>query len=278
MPDRDRCKYSGSKSYHHLRVSIRQSGVGRRLHQMPNRANILNSYGQTTVADSPLGLQTETNNGITATFIAYSPSFTWTGPTVVSITTTQDLLDYGQANIPGLRCGAVCGNCALVFPTVSVLYFPTASPDTACLSTLTQGNHSFTGFGKRGVTSLEGSGSTLVNDEGFTFTSPSVYVVFPTISATDSCGKVGSVHTSTTLAFAPGKLSTAALGKSGLVYSSFDFKYVSCPPSDGNTLLYSIIGQTGYNPIISASSIGLQVRPLNSIHMLKLGLTIAEHR
>ena len=39
-------------------------------------------------------------------------------------------------------------------------------------------------------------------------TFPSIYVRFPTVSASDACGLIGSASTSITLAFAPGELST----------------------------------------------------------------------
>lgn len=41
-------------------------------------------------------------------------------------------------------------------------------------------------------------------------TSPSIYVAFETLHASNLCGDVGSKITTTTLAFAPGELSTSA--------------------------------------------------------------------
>jgi len=40
-------------------------------------------------------------------------------------------------------------------------------------------------------------------------TSPSVYIAFQTLEATNYCGQVGSVHRSTTIAFSPNDISTA---------------------------------------------------------------------
>ena len=211
------------------------------------------SAGQTTVTLSPKPLTTAIENGFTDTFIPFVTA-TFIGPTVFSVTTTQDLfngLTPGD-QVPGLRCAGLCGYCAVLFPTVSVLYWPVASPNTACLSTVTstQAPSNSSGPGvvvkARSLSGLSGSGSTLVNPQGFTFTSPSVYIVFPTISAIDSCGILGSIHTSTTLAFAPGDVSTAALSSGINVYNSFNFADVSCPPADATVPLYSIIGQTGY--------------------------------
>jgi len=50
--------------------------------------------------------------------------------------------------------------------------------------------------------------SYAVGPDGFTYISPSVYVAFGDVTAGNMCGIVGAVHTSVTLAFAPGELST----------------------------------------------------------------------
>ena len=50
--------------------------------------------------------------------------------------------------------------------------------------------------------------SYAVGADGFTFVSPSIYVIFPVISATNECGQLGHVYTSLTESFAPGELST----------------------------------------------------------------------
>ncbi|MCJ1396931.1 hypothetical protein MMC11_000123 [Xylographa trunciseda] len=211
--------------------------------------------GQTTVTDSPLPIITTTEEFGTFTILPYSTSHTFIGPTIFSLTTTQDLFNslIGNDN-PGLRCGGICGSCAILFPTVSVLYFPVASPNTACLSTtMAPGNMSASGImvHARGLSGLSGDGSTLVNSNGFTFTSPSIYIVFPTISAVDACGILGSVHTSTTIGFAPNDVSSVALVGGTTAFNVFNPADAQCPPLDATVPLYSIIGQTGYNPIIS---------------------------
>ncbi|MCJ1392685.1 mucin 5B, oligomeric mucus gel-forming [Xylographa bjoerkii] len=194
--------------------------------------------GQTTVTDSPLPITTATEEFGTYTELLYSPSHTFVGPTIFSLTTTQDLFN----------------SLLVLFPTVSVLYFPVTSPNTACLSTtMAPGNMSASGImvDARGLSGLSGDGSTLVNSNGFTFTSPSIYLVFPTISAVDACGLIGSIHTSTTIGFAPDDVSSVALVGGTTAFGVFDPADAQCPPLDATVPLYSIIGQTGYNPIIS---------------------------
>ncbi|PNS19165.1 RNA-dependent RNA polymerase 1 [Sphaceloma murrayae] len=49
---------------------------------------------------------------------------------------------------------------------------------------------------------------TVVNADGYTFTSPSVYMVFTSIQATNMCGLVGEAWANKTLAFHPDDIST----------------------------------------------------------------------
>ena len=73
-------------------------------------------------------------------------------------------------------------------------------------------------------------------------TSPSAYIAIPEISAANSCNQVGSVHYSTTLAIAPGQLSTMVNGKA----YPFEFTDVLCPPASVFDIDHiSFIGQ-GY--------------------------------
>ena len=79
-------------------------------------------------------------------------------------------------------------------------------------------------------------GSIAVSD-GFTFTSPSVYVAFYSLSATDGCGLRGNNIKSTMLAFAPGELSTVQghLWGGGVQEQKtkvFNFADLPCPPYD----------------------------------------------
>ena len=82
-------------------------------------------------------------------------------------------------------------------------------------------------------------------------TSPSVYIAIPTIAAYDDCGQVGSVHTSTTLAFDPGELSTILRPRSSLDSSSFNLADAWCLPSatSGEHLL-SVTGNRGLYPFV----------------------------
>ena len=89
----------------------------------------------------------------------------------------------------------------------------------------------------------------MLRDTEFTSTSPSVYVAFPTISARDNCGTLGSIHTSVTLGYAPEDISTGVWEDGYFSYFRFNFSDAQCPPASQNAL--SIVGQTGYNPFIS---------------------------
>ena len=69
-------------------------------------------------------------------------------------------------------------------------------------------------------------------------TSPSIYVRFPTVSASDACGFIGSTSTSITLAFSPGELSTFVWelyrGTSSQTYTSaLDTADLPCGPWNG---------------------------------------------
>lgn len=91
----------------------------------------------------------------------------------------------------------------------------------------------------------EVTGSIAVSD-GFTFTSPSVYVAFYSLSATDDCGLRGNNIKSTMLAFAPGELSTVQghLWGGGVQEQKtkvFNFADLPCPP-------YEVMYDDWYKP------------------------------
>ena len=77
---------------------------------------------------------------------------------------------------------------------------------------------------------------SIVTYGSHTFTSPSIYVNFYSLSATDSCGYRGTTIDSTLIAFAPGELSTVATAMySALEYavtpgSVYNFNDLPCPP------------------------------------------------
>ena len=58
--------------------------------------------------------------------------------------------------------------------------------------------------------------------------SPSVYVVFPSISANDGCTQIGNTFSSITTSFAPGELSTIDLASHAT--KVFDFGDLPCGP------------------------------------------------
>ncbi len=57
--------------------------------------------------------------------------------------------------------------------------------------------------------------------------SPSIYVVFQSLVATDLCGAVGKTYYNTTLSFAPSELSTSQ----GAVFLNSEEPWVGGPPS-----------------------------------------------
>ncbi|KAE9370111.1 hypothetical protein N431DRAFT_484419 [Stipitochalara longipes BDJ] len=79
--------------------------------------------------------------------------------------------------------------------------------------------------------------STYINNLGFTFISPSVYVAFQTLEATNYCGEVGSIYHATTIAFSPNDISTAR------DYSWNSAEYNDHPPT-----------LSGYPPVFTKAS------------------------
>jgi len=61
--------------------------------------------------------------------------------------------------------------------------------------------------------------ATYVDDDNFTWTSPSVYIIFNGMSATDRCGLVGSSIGRTTMSFDPNDISTVLLRRASHVCS-----------------------------------------------------------
>ncbi|MCJ1284959.1 hypothetical protein MMC26_004296 [Xylographa opegraphella] len=186
-------------------------------------------------------------------------TYTYTAATTIFTTITTVLgpppdTDPAGAE-PGQVCGGICGACNLYYPTVNVYYWPVASPNTACLvSATTTAPPSVMARDIYGYPviprQLHGNASTLVSN-GFTFTSPSAYIVFPTISAADECGLVGSIHTDVTFPVADGQLSTVIASQNFYSTFPFDFADALCPPASvADDFHVSFIGQ-GYRPIIA---------------------------
>ena len=113
----------------------------------------------------------------------------------------------------------------------------------------------------------------IVTQDGQTFTSPSVYVAFYNLSATDRCGHLGrtNVVSSTLLAFRPGELSTYAeplksvinLGGNVESSSSYNFEDLPCPPmSVMKRQWYKPEPGEPYRPAIAFPSRVLDIDPL----------------
>lgn len=75
---------------------------------------------------------------------------------------------------------------------------------------------------------VSGQPSTSVNAEGFTFTSPSVYMAFSSLVASNRCGQVGAAWTNTTIAFDASEITTA---RPVTTLTQYESDYVS----DGST-------------------------------------------
>ncbi|KAL8970130.1 MAG: hypothetical protein Q9183_001669, partial [Haloplaca sp. 2 TL-2023] len=174
-------------------------------------------------------------------------SFTLTGPTTYTTTYTRAFhpgRPWQAYYPPNYQC---CMNCYIYFPNVDVYYWPVPEEEEICANGTeplrTAQVEQLTSAAKTAEAkfnalvrnnSITGPVST-VNDQGFTFVSPSVYVAFHDVSAGDACGDIGQEHTSITLGFAPGELQTVtALGKdhydTTLGTRPFDPRNVLCPP------------------------------------------------
>ncbi|KAL8845821.1 MAG: hypothetical protein Q9221_009041 [Calogaya cf. arnoldii] len=131
-------------------------------------------------------------------------SLSLTGPTTF-ITTIKHALR------PGRPWGAYypddhrycCMNCYVYFPEVEVFYWPVPESEASCANgskpTVTSQAVLPTGAAKTAearYNALFGNSSitdvvSIVNDNGFTFVSPSIYVAFGDVSAGDACGAIG---------------------------------------------------------------------------------------
>ena len=119
-----------------------------------------------------------------------------------------------------------------------------------------------------------GNGSlpdSIAISNGFTFTSPSIYVAFTDLKASDQCGfrGIGTIH-STMLAFTPGELSTIEGALLGAHYSSpgpsatkvFNFADLPCPPrSVMEANWYKPAPGEPYRPLIALPSKVLSLDP-----------------
>ena len=114
--------------------------------------------------------------------------------------------------------------CIYCFQYVTVLYWPQATQNTACLPQAT------------GV-------PLSALPPGLNPASPSVYVIFPSISANNGCTQIGKTYSSITTSFAPSDLST--IDSSGAT-KVFDFGDLPCGPPG--------IENPAYAPLIAPPS------------------------
>lgn len=182
--------------------------------------------------------------------------FTATGPTTLSTTFVRELVPQFEPYQHPLKC---CGQCTVYFSSVDLLYWPVPGANTACLDEENSNAATAT------VPPSNNSITTMVGDDGFTYTSPSVYVAYHDISASNLCGQVGAKHTSITIALDPDQVSTVPYSSSmfGRGYNGspkpFDFKDLPCPPQSlidaqeaANDPLLSLPMRRTYAPIIYA--------------------------
>ena len=111
-------------------------------------------------------------------------------------------------------------------------------------------------------------GSTVIYGS-HTFTSPSIYVDFYSLSATDRCGYRGPTIDSTLLAFTPGELSTVATAmyaarQKGITTGSvYNFNDLPCPPmSVMSSQWYKPEPGEPFRPLIVFPSKLLDIHPL----------------
>ena len=175
---------------------------------------------------------------------------------------------------------ACCAKCTLFFQSLEMLYWPGPHPQTAC----TTASGSIAGNATSWSTldsEQEGNGPNIyaTGSDGYILsvlnrdsivrlriinavssTSPSVYIGFPLVSASDDCGPVGPTFTSLTLAFAPGELSTMLYygappddpyGMSAVSSRVLDTNDLPCGPLDkaGNWWVQDGVS-TGYQPLV----------------------------
>ena len=156
-----------------------------------------------------------------------------------------------------------------------MFYFPGDHPNTNCAGNGTANRSPQTvSIGARDI-SMQAEGQLRRRqgvyatdpDSGYIYTSPSVYVKFPAVAASDSCGQLGSAVNNLTLAFAPGELSTVVGRNPGhMGYGTalpFDPNDLPCGPNNGSMQFNpeESMTVTGYLPIIAVPQKLLDVQP-----------------
>ncbi|MCJ1378915.1 hypothetical protein MMC17_002014 [Xylographa soralifera] len=202
-------------------------------------------------------------------FVATMPVVTKTYPNSIITTTlpggqVTEYIKYDTDALPlGEVDGVCCCCCGLYYSNVQVFYWPATNANTACLNSVASST-SIIADGTNAARkrdpdpTLLGTEAYATGPDGFVYTSPSIYVAFPTVSAVDGCGLVGPPVTSLTLAFAPGELSTIANQNPGPgVRTSLAFNPADlpCGPLNGaNGFLPNPVNVSSYLPIIALPS------------------------
>ncbi|KAI9717124.1 MAG: hypothetical protein M1812_004872 [Candelaria pacifica] len=128
------------------------------------------------------------------------------------------------------------GYCNIDLPEIHMFYFPVSTGSTWCINyTTNSSDHRI-----YGRTAEWESGDTLVVDD-YTYTYPSVYLDFGSLSAADHCGGLGGTY-SPKIAFAPGEITTGEFR--GEHTGPFDPRDMPCP----NFSAWGHAGHYGYQP------------------------------
>ncbi|KAF2681583.1 hypothetical protein K458DRAFT_433400 [Lentithecium fluviatile CBS 122367] len=95
-----------------------------------------------------------------------------------------------------------CGRCTLYAKTVDLYFWPSATETATPSVTGLLPNQTAV------ANALQADSGSYVDEKGFTFVSPSIYIGFTSLGATDMCGEVGTPLYNTTLAFDPTEVSS----------------------------------------------------------------------
>ncbi|KAH8810982.1 hypothetical protein F5884DRAFT_263543 [Xylogone sp. PMI_703] len=138
--------------------------------------------------------------------------------TLISVVTTET----GQFE-PITFASPCCSSCTVLASKLQLIYWPTPAPS-------------------------DFTGSTIVNSEGFTFTSPSVYIAFNDLSASNLCGAFATITKPVTISVPPNEISSVfgsgnQTGTRAVNFADFNGCPSSFPPDDNftNTSLQSEI-------------------------------------
>ncbi|ORY19594.1 hypothetical protein BCR34DRAFT_552523 [Clohesyomyces aquaticus] len=116
---------------------------------------------------------------------------------------TQTLTYIVQPPLAVKPTSPCCSRCTLSAGTIQLFFWPNSAPAPTPTVTGLPANVT------AAVTGLPVGGSgSYVDDDGFTFISPSVYIGFTALGAYDLCGPVGKTLYNTTIAFDPHELSS----------------------------------------------------------------------